>query len=52
MASGSPEDQKKAIAEEKMLLPDDIAACVHFILGLPARCDVVTMQVRPLRQLI
>jgi NADP-dependent 3-hydroxy acid dehydrogenase YdfG len=52
MASGSPDDQKKAIAEEKMLLPEDIAACVQFVLGLPTRCDVVTMQVRPHRQLI
>jgi NADP-dependent 3-hydroxy acid dehydrogenase YdfG len=52
MASGSPEDQRKAIAEEKMLLPEDIATCVRFVLGLPSRCDVVTMQVRPHRQLI
>jgi NADP-dependent 3-hydroxy acid dehydrogenase YdfG len=52
MASGSPEDQRKAIADEKMLLPDDIAICVRFVLGLPTRCDVVTMQVRPRRQLI
>ena len=52
MASGSPEDQRKAIAKEEMLLPEDIAACVRFVLGLPARCDVVTMQVRPHRQLI
>ncbi len=52
MASGSAEDQRRAIADETMLLPEDIAACVRFVLGLPSRCDVVTMQVRPHRQLI
>jgi NADP-dependent 3-hydroxy acid dehydrogenase YdfG len=52
MASGSEADQEKAVAEERMLLPEDVARCVRFVLEQPSRSDVVELQVRPHRQLI
>ncbi len=35
-----------------MIEPDDIAECIRFALSQPKRVDIVSMQVRPLRQLI
>jgi NADP-dependent 3-hydroxy acid dehydrogenase YdfG len=50
MASGSKKQQHEDVEQEKMLIADDIAVCVEFILTQPSRSDVVLMQVRPLRQ--
>ncbi len=36
----------------EMLEPADIAECILFALSQPKRCDIVQMQVRPLKQLI
>ncbi|MDQ3441863.1 MAG: SDR family oxidoreductase [Planctomycetota bacterium] len=43
-------DRKKRDME--MLEPDDIAECIRFALSQPKRVDIVSMQVRPLKQLI
>jgi NADP-dependent 3-hydroxy acid dehydrogenase YdfG len=43
-------DRKKAAME--MLEPEDIAECIHYVLTQPKRCDVVMVQIRPLKQLI
>lgn len=47
-------DAEKARLERKreMLRPEDVAACVYFALTQPARCDVVSIQVRPHLQVI
>jgi NADP-dependent 3-hydroxy acid dehydrogenase YdfG len=50
MASGSAAQQRKDIEHEKLLVADDIARCVEFILTQPRRSDVVLLQVRPHRQ--
>jgi NADP-dependent 3-hydroxy acid dehydrogenase YdfG len=43
-------DRKKRKME--MLEPEDIARCLYYVLTQPKRCDVVTVQIRPLKQLI
>jgi len=43
-------DRKKQKME--MLEPEDIAQAIVFVLAQPKRCDIVTLQVRPLKQLI
>lgn len=52
MASGSQAEKDKKVGDEEMLLPQDIAECVTFVLTRPWRCDVVELRVRPHRQLI
>ena len=47
----APEKQEKQEALE-MLRPEDIAACVYYCLTQPRRCDVVSVQIRPLMQVI
>jgi NADP-dependent 3-hydroxy acid dehydrogenase YdfG len=44
--------ERRKIENEEMLTPDDIARCVLFALTQPNRVDIVTMQVRPLKQII
>ena len=46
----SKKDRQKQAME--MIEPDDIAECIRFALSQPKRVDIVSMQVRPLRQLI
>jgi NADP-dependent 3-hydroxy acid dehydrogenase YdfG len=48
----SPEEEKRKIDAMEMLLPGDIARCVLWCLQQPARCDVVSVQIRPVKQLI
>jgi NADP-dependent 3-hydroxy acid dehydrogenase YdfG len=48
---GSIEHQKK-IAALEMLEAEDISASIIFCLCQPQRCDIVSMQVRPLNELI
>jgi len=43
-------DRKKRKME--MLEPEDIARCIHYVLSQPKRCDVVAVQIRPLKQII
>jgi NADP-dependent 3-hydroxy acid dehydrogenase YdfG len=48
----SESEKQKRIKDLKMLTADDLAQCIYFCLRQPKRLDVVTMQVRPLMQLI
>jgi NADP-dependent 3-hydroxy acid dehydrogenase YdfG len=43
-------DRKKQKME--MLEPEDIAESIYYVLTQPKRCDVVMVQIRPLKQLI
>jgi NADP-dependent 3-hydroxy acid dehydrogenase YdfG len=44
------EEVKKMKAEGDMLEEEDIAEAVHYALTQPARCDVISIQIRPHRQ--
>jgi NAD(P)-dependent dehydrogenase (short-subunit alcohol dehydrogenase family) len=48
----SPEEKQRRLDEMEMLPPEDIAHCVLYVLRQPQRCDVVSIQIRPLKQLI
>jgi NADP-dependent 3-hydroxy acid dehydrogenase YdfG len=47
-----PEEKQRRLDEMEMLPPEDIANCVLYVLKQPQRCDVVSVQIRPLKQLI
>ena len=47
-----PEEKQRRLENMEMLPPDDIATCVLYVLKQPQRCDVVSVQIRPLKQLI
>jgi NADP-dependent 3-hydroxy acid dehydrogenase YdfG len=40
------------LAKMEMIPPEDIANCILYVLSQPQRCDVVSVQIRPLMQLI
>jgi NADP-dependent 3-hydroxy acid dehydrogenase YdfG len=48
----SEEAKQKQKAQQKILPPEDIAESVLYCLTQPQRCDVVSVQVRPIRQII
>lgn len=52
MQPESPAEQRKKQAAGEMLKAEDIAACIHYCLVQPRRCDVVVVQIRPHRQSI
>lgn len=52
MVEKSDPEKEQAIAEHKMLRPEDIAAAAIFALVQPPRCDIVKLQIRPHRQVI
>lgn len=45
-------EKDRKVAKGEMLTADDIARAVEYILTQPARCDVVLMQIRPVKQAI
>ena len=47
-----PEEKQRRLENMEMLPPGDIANCVLYVLKQPQRCDVVSVQIRPLKQLI
>ena len=47
-----PEEKQRRLENMEMLPPEDIANCVLYVLRQPQRCDVVSVQIRPLKQLI
>jgi NAD(P)-dependent dehydrogenase (short-subunit alcohol dehydrogenase family) len=47
MQSSSPEEQRDKIAAHTMLMAEDIAEAVGFIVTRPPRVDVVTLRVEP-----
>jgi NADP-dependent 3-hydroxy acid dehydrogenase YdfG len=48
----SPQEEREKIAKMGMIEPDDVARCVVYCLQQPLRVDVVSIQIRPLKQLI
>ena len=50
MQEESPEEQRQMEDELEMLKAEDIAACVLYTLIQPKRCDVSSVQIRPLKQ--
>jgi NADP-dependent 3-hydroxy acid dehydrogenase YdfG len=52
MVEQSPSEQRDLIQKHEMLRAEDIAVAVHYVLTQPARCDVVSLQIRPHLQLI
>lgn len=48
----SEAEMRQSVADLKMLTPEDIAGCVLYTLLQPERCDVVSVQLRPHRQVI
>ena len=50
--NSTPEEQPAQEAAGEMLLAEDIAAAVHFVLTQPARCDIIQLQIRPHKQAI
>ena len=47
-----PDEKQRRLENMEMLPPEDIANCVRYVLKQPQRCDVVSVQIRPLNQLI
>lgn len=47
-----PKEQEEKIEQLKMLAAEDIAEAIRYCLVQPQRCAIVSMQVRPLKQLI
>jgi NADP-dependent 3-hydroxy acid dehydrogenase YdfG len=52
MQPGGSEEHYKKIEAMEMLEAEDIAAAVVFCLSQPDRCDIVSLQARPLKQII
>jgi NADP-dependent 3-hydroxy acid dehydrogenase YdfG len=52
MQPGTKEEQREKIEKMEMLDADDVAMSILFILSQPLRCDIVSMQIRPLLQII
>jgi NADP-dependent 3-hydroxy acid dehydrogenase YdfG len=50
--SGPKEEQPEKEERLEMLKAEDIAECVYYCLAQPRRCDVVSVQIRPLMQII
>jgi NADP-dependent 3-hydroxy acid dehydrogenase YdfG len=51
-AATPPDKQRDKEEKQQMLKAEDIAACVLYTISQPARCDVVTVQIRPHLQMI
>lgn len=52
LGSVPPEEQREQEAEYEMLKAEDVAEIIRYCLVQPARCDIVSLQVRPHLQLI
>jgi NADP-dependent 3-hydroxy acid dehydrogenase YdfG len=52
MQPGTKKEHQKKINKMEMLEAEDIAMSILFCLSQPQRCDVVSMQVRPFKQII
>jgi NADP-dependent 3-hydroxy acid dehydrogenase YdfG len=46
------EQEREKLAKMEMLLPEDIARCILYCLTQPQRVDVVSVQIRPVKQVI
>jgi len=52
MQPESVDEQRQKQESSEMLKAEDIAACIHYCLTQPKRCDVVVVQIRPHMQAI
>jgi NAD(P)-dependent dehydrogenase (short-subunit alcohol dehydrogenase family) len=52
MVEQSAASKEQAISEGRMLRPEDVAGTILWALIQPARCDIVSLQIRPIRQVI
>jgi len=52
MVDESLEEQRRMQDEMRMLRAEDVARSIFFVLTQPARCDVISLQVRPHLQLV
>jgi NADP-dependent 3-hydroxy acid dehydrogenase YdfG len=52
MVEESPSEQRNLIHKHDVLRAEDIAVAVHYVVTQPARCDIVSLQIRPHLQLI
>lgn len=52
MQPTSPQEEKELQSKLEMLNADDIADTVLFVLGQPRRTNIVSMEIKPLRQFI
>jgi NADP-dependent 3-hydroxy acid dehydrogenase YdfG len=50
MQEGSRGEKLEKIERGEMLTADDIAACVEYCLVQPPRCNVLSVQIQPIRQ--
>jgi NADP-dependent 3-hydroxy acid dehydrogenase YdfG len=48
----SPAEKQRRLEAMEMLPPEDIARCIYYCLTQPQRVDVVSVQIRPLKQTI
>ena len=46
------EEEREKLEKMEMILPEDIARCILYCLTQPQRVDVVSVQVRPVKQII
>ena len=52
MVDESPPDQRVLIHKHEMLRAEDIAVAMDYVPTQPARCDLVSLKIRPLLHLI
>jgi NADP-dependent 3-hydroxy acid dehydrogenase YdfG len=52
MVEKSRAQMERAITELEMLTPEDIAGSILYSVLQPERCDIVSLQIRPHRQVI
>jgi NADP-dependent 3-hydroxy acid dehydrogenase YdfG len=45
-------EKQRRLEAMEMLPPEDIARCIYYCLTQPQRVDVVSVQIRPLKQTI
>jgi len=48
----TPEQEREKLQKMEMILPEDIARCIVYCLTQPQRVDVVSVQIRPIKQAI
>jgi NADP-dependent 3-hydroxy acid dehydrogenase YdfG len=48
----SPDQEREKLEKQEMILPEDVARCILYCLTQPQRVDVVSVQLRPLKQII
>ena len=46
------EEEREKLEKMEMILPEDIARCILYCLTQPQRVDVVSVQIRPVKQII